>query len=286
VNRIPETLEHHDHEVVGDAIYFPDLSNQIYHNCPGISSSTIRRFGQSQLHALNEEVLDSSALRFGSAAHALIVEGESTFNNEVACLSGSPYTNANKDLKREYESRGLTVITDADRKTIYEMRDSLIPEADKLLHPGANEYPGVFNYPYERALFWFERDLLLKVKSDVVRYPLSGPFSDNSVILVDYKTTQSCEPRSFTNSVKKYQYDLQAAWYKRAYEQAGFKVVDFIFVAQEKKAPYASKIFKMKHEDMEAGWLELDRLLGEYKAVIDGKAPTVYNTPSVVEIQL
>ena len=42
----------------------------------------------------------------------------------------------------------------------------------------------------------------------------------------------------------------------------------------------------MKHEDMEAGWLELDRLLGEYKTVIDGKAPTVYNTPSVVEIQL
>ena len=65
-----------------------------------------------------------------------------------------------------------------------------------------------------------------------------------------------------------------------------YKVVDFIFVAQEKKAPYASKIFKMKHEDMEAGWLELDRLLGEYKTVIDGKAPTVYNTPSVVEIQL
>ena len=286
MSKIPETLEHHNMEVLGDAIYFPDMSNQIYHNCPGISSSVIRRFGQSQLHALQEEVADSSALRFGSAAHALIVEGEAIFNKEVACLSGSPYTNANKELKRDYEARGLTVITNEDRETIYAMRESLIPEADKLLHPSENEFPGVFQYPYERAIFWFERDLLLKVKSDVVRYPLSVPYSDNSIILVDYKTTQSCEPRSFTSSVKKYQYDLQAAWYKRAYEMAGFKVEDFIFVAQEKKPPYATKIFKMKHQDMEAGWLELNRLLGEYKRVIYGKAPTVYNTPSVVEIEL
>ena len=44
---------------------------------------------------------DSHALRFGSAAHALIVEGERTFNEEVACLIGSPYTKANKELKAE-----------------------------------------------------------------------------------------------------------------------------------------------------------------------------------------
>ena len=77
---LPETLESYDHEVIGEAIYFPDMSNNVYHNCAGISSSTIRRFGQSQLHALHETVEDSHALRFGSAAHALIVEGESVFN--------------------------------------------------------------------------------------------------------------------------------------------------------------------------------------------------------------
>ena len=283
---LPETLESYDHEVIGEAIYFPDMSNNVYHNCAGISSSTIRRFGQSQLHALHETVEASHALRFGSAAHALIVEGESVFNKEVACLSGSPYTQANKQLKADYESRGLVVVSADDRQTIYNMRDNLIPEADKLLHPSENEYPQVFNYPYERALFWFERDLLLKVKSDVVRFPLSALHAEDSVVLVDYKTTQSCEPRSFMGSVKKYQYDLQAAWYKRAYEKAGFKVNDFLFVAQEKKPPYASKIFRMKPEDLEAGWLELDRLLGEYIRVQEGREPSVYNTPSYVEIEL
>jgi|TARA_R100000084_G_scaffold65274_1_gene28414 hypothetical protein len=285
--KLPETLEEHDHLIVGDACYFPDMPNQIYHNSPGISSSTIRRFGVSQLHALEEEMEDSHALRFGSAAHALIVEGERTFNEEVACLVGSPYTKANKELKAEYESRGLTVISTSDRDHIYNMRNHLIPEGEKLLHPSENEYPDVFNWPFERALYWEEKGLLCKVKADVIRYPIEGTFDNKQIILVDYKTTQSVEPRSFIGSVKKYQYELQAAWYKRAFEKAGFKVQDFYFVAQEKKKPYASKIFKMKHQDMEAGWIELERLLGEYKSVIEGRnIPKIYNSPNVVEVEL
>ena len=57
-------------------------------------------------------------------------------------------------------------------------------------------------------------------------------------------------------------------------------------MAQEKKPPYASKIFRMNPEDLEAGWLELDLLLGEYIRVQEGREPSVYNTPSYVEIEL
>ena len=287
MNELPEILSEHEHVIVGDTYYFPDMPNDVYHNSPGISSSTIRKFGQSQVHALNEQMEDSHALRFGSAAHALIVEGESVFNKEVACLTGSPYTQANKDLKREYEQRGLTVINASDRETIYNMRNSLGTYGDTALNPNETDYPGVFTRPAEVALFWWENDMLCKVKSDMLRYPLTGPYDDKTIILVDYKTTQSVRPRDFTGSVKKYQYELQASWYKRAFERAGFTVADFLFVAQEKKHPYASKVFKMKHEDMEAGWMELDRLLGEYKSVIEGRhLPTTYNTPELVEIEL
>ncbi len=287
MNKLPEILEGYEHVIIGDTYYFPDMPNNVYHNTPGISSSTIRRFGQSQVHALQEEMEDSHALRFGSAAHALIVEGEDVFNKEVACLVGSPYTQANKDLKRDFEKRGLTVINTKDRETIYNMKNSLGIYGDTALNPTETDYPGVFNSPAEIALFWFENDMLCKVKSDMLRYPMSGAYDDKTIILVDYKTTQSVKPRDFTGSVKKYQYDLQAAWYKRAFEQAGFTVADFMFVAQEKKHPYASKTFKMKHEDMAAGWLELDRLLGEYKTVTSGvRLPSVYNSPELVEIEL
>ena len=284
---LPEILSEYEHTILGDTYYFPDMPNNVYHTSPGISSSTIRRFGQSQLHALQEQMEDSHALRFGSAAHALLVEGEDVFNKEIACLVGSPYTQANKDLKKDYERRGLTVINTTDRETIYAMKEHLGIYGDTALHPTASDYPGVFTRPTEVALFWWENDMLCKVKSDVLRYPLSGAYDEKTIILVDYKTTQSVKPRDFIGSVKKYQYDLQAAWYKKAFEKAGFVVADFLFVAQEKKHPYASKVFRMKHEDMEAGWLELDKLLGAYKTVVEGRnLPTIYNTPELVEIEL
>ncbi len=160
------------------------------------------------------------------------------------------------------------------------------PEAKKLLQPSENEYPSIFNYPYERAIYWFENDLLLKVKSDILRYPLENAYAENKIILVDYKTTQSCEPSSFLSSVKRYKYDLQAAWYRRGFEKAGFEVLDFYFVAQEKKHPYASKIFKMKKEDMDKGWEVLEKNLQDYAKVLDGERPTVYNTPDIVELSL
>ena len=287
MNELPEILQDRDSVVLGDAYYLEDMPNDLYHNCPGLSSSTARRFAQSQEHALHEEMLESAALRFGTAAHALIVEGEDAFNKEIACINGSMYTKANKELKEDYEKRGYTVISKADRDTIFEMREALIPEGDKLLHPNEDEFPGVFGKPYERALFWYEKDLLLKVKADVLRYPLDPTFDSNSIILGDYKTTSECSVYGFTKSVRNYQYDLQAAWYKRAFERAGFKVEGFYFVAQEKKKPYATKIFKMSDRDMESGWIYLEGVLSHYRGVvIDGDKPSIYNSPNIIELNL
>ena len=286
MNKLPEILEKEEHVVLGDAVYFPDMEHNFYHQVPGVSSSNIRRFGQSQLHAFEEVQETTPAMKFGTASHSLIVEGEEAFVNDVVCLTGSPYTNANKELKKEYEDRGLTVITSKDKETIYGMKEALIPEGVKHLSAVKGEYPEVFNSPFERAIFWWEKDLLLKVKSDVLRYPLDLSSDPKSIILVDYKTTTDCSVRGFTSSIRKYQYDLQAAWYKRGYERAGFNVVDFLFVAQEKKKPFASKVFKMNHDDMTAGWLKLEHLLGEYNAVLNGKEATIYNSPSIVNVDL
>ena len=286
LDKLPEILQDHESMELGNAVYFPDLEHNFYHQVPGVSSSNIRRFGQSQLHAMEEVNETTSAMRFGTAAHSLIVEGEEAFINDVVCINGSPYTNANKDLKREYENRGLTVINASEKDTLYGMREALIPEGKKYLSADKGEYPDVFNSPFERAIFWWEKGLMLKVKSDVLRHPITVPHDQNSIILVDYKTTQDCSVRGFTSSIRKYQYDLQAAWYKRGFEAAGFKVADFVFVAQEKKKPYASKVFKMKHEDMDADWLRLEDMLDNYNAVLDGKEATIYNSPNIIEVDL
>ena len=283
---LPESLQSHQHVAIGDAIYFPDMDNAYYHRSKGVSSSTLRRFRQSQLHAMQEVVEPTTAMQIGSAAHSLIVEGENAFNNEVAVISGSPYTNANKQLKRDYLDRGMLVITQDKRDMLFQMKDNLIEEARKFLDVDQGEYPGVFVKPYENALYWWEQDVLLKLRSDVIRYPVVQPYSDESVVVIDYKTTSDCSVSGFTRSIRRYQYDLQAAFYRRGYQKAGFKVEDFLFVAQETKHPYATKIFKMNDEDMDRGWEQLEKSLVDFKTVKDGEKPSIYNSPNIVEVML
>ena len=283
--KLPDMLEDLHHKKIGDAYYFPNMDNNFYHNGPGISSSHIRRFSQSQLHALEEVIEQTPAMNFGSAAHSLVVEGEGAFFSDVVTITGSPYTNTNKELKKESLAKGLTVINEKDRDTIYSMENSLVTEARAYLNPD-KEYPSVFDSPYEVSIFWYEQDLLCKTRADVVLNPFDKPHGENAIVLVDYKTTSDCSVRGFTNSVRRYSYDLQAAWYKRGFERAGFQVHDFAFVAQEKKPPYASKVFKMNHTDMEVGWNFLSDYLEEYNKVVwsGGKQATIYNSPNVVDL--
>jgi|TARA_B100001939_G_scaffold339544_1_gene346469 hypothetical protein len=289
MNQLPESLAKYDHHVIGEAIYFPNISNHEYHNSAGISSSTIRKFGVSELHAVKEEIEHTPALRFGSAAHSYIVEGESAFAKEVAIISGSMYSAANKDIVAECQDKGITCISQKDFETIKAMSDNMLPYGDKLLHPSDNEYPcDYFNYPYERALYWWEDEVLCKLKADVIRYPDTPMHDSKDLIVVDYKTTKSCNPDSFVASIRQYGYQYQAAWYARGFEKAGFRVREFVFVAQEKTNPYATKIFKINTDNLEKYWIELEYTLGNYWKYAQGGTPNLqaYNCSDVIELDL
>ena len=289
MNQLPDSLAKYDHHAMGDAIYFPGITNHEYHNSPGVSSSTIRKFGESEIHALHQEIEDTPALRFGSAAHSYIIEGEKAFAQEIAVVSGSPYSASHKQLAAELKEKGITTISNDQYNTIREMSEALLPIGDKLLHPDETEYPSEhFNYPYERALYWWEDDILCKLKADVIRHPIEPVYNNNAIIIVDYKTTQSCHPDSFVGSIKKYGYQHQAAWYKRGFEKAGFDVREFVFVAQEKTSPYASKVFKIKNENFDKYWTELDYMLGLYRNSLDSTKIDLqtYNCPDIIEIDL
>ena len=41
-------------------------------------------------------------MRFGTAAHSLLVEGQEAFDKEVVVITGSPYTKANKELNQTF----------------------------------------------------------------------------------------------------------------------------------------------------------------------------------------
>ena len=273
-----ESLKSFASEQRGQALIYKDIPNEDYHAGVGISSSYIRRFGQSQLHAIEHKQESSPNLKFGTAAHALIVEGQEAFDKEVRVLTGSPYTKAYKEEKAEYEKQGFIVLKEDDVKLIQSMKDSMVYEG--------NAYLNAKGKVAEASIYWYEDDVLCKCRPDMLCPPLKEPNSDNKIVIIDYKTTISCEPFAFNKSVKKYGYDMQAAWYRRGLLIAGYDVEDFVFIAQEKVHPYASKVFRITKEQMDFGWTMMESYLNDYKEYQKGKPLSIYNSPNVVDLVL
>jgi len=273
-----ESLKNFASEQRGQALIYKDIPNEDYHAGVGISSSYIRRFGQSQLHAIEHKQESSPNLKFGTAAHALIVEGQEAFDKEVRVLTGSPYTKAYKEEKAEYEEQGFIVLKEDDVNLIQSMKDSMVYEG--------NAYLNAKGKVAEASIYWYEDDVLCKCRPDMLCPPLKEPNSDNKIVIIDYKTTISCEPFSFNKSVKKYGYDMQAAWYRRGIQMAGYDVEDFVFIAQEKVHPYASKVFRITKEQIDFGWTMMESYLSDYKEYQKGKPLSIYNSPNVVDLVL
>ena len=273
-----EELKEYQSQQRGKAWVFKDIPNKDYHTGVGVSSSFIRRFGESQLHAIKHQQETTPAMRFGTAAHSLLVEGQEAFDKEVVVITGSPYTKANKELKEEYEKRGLVVLKETDVELIQGMKDNMIYEGNAYLD-AKGKVP-------ESSFYWYEDDVLCKCRPDLICPPLDNPNSKDEIVIVDYKTTQSVEPYTFAKSVKKFRYDLQASYYRRGMEAAGYKVTDFVFVAQEKTYPYASKVFRMTKEQMDFGWSIMETYLENYKEYKKGKPLSIYNSANVIDLVL
>tara|TARA_R100000742_G_scaffold4158_1_gene1243 strand:+ start:440 stop:1276 length:837 start_codon:yes stop_codon:yes gene_type:complete len=276
MKQIPE-LQEYDPIEKGDAIVIREIPNELYHSELGISSSFVRKFGESQIHAVETEQETTPAMNFGTAAHYMLVEGEAVFNDNVGVIVGSPYTKVNKELKQDFIQRGLVAINEKDYLDIEGMRSNIIPEADMYLN-GEGKIA-------EASFYWYEDDVLCKCRPDVICNP-QGPHQDFEIVAVDYKTTYSCSPESFLESVLKYGYAQQAAWYRRGLEAAGYRVKEFVFVAQEKKEPYASKIFKITDKQMDKAWLDMKDMLESYKKYLKGTKPTIHNSPNIVTLEL
>jgi len=273
-----ESLKNFASEQRGQALIYKDIPNEDYHAGVGISSSYIRRFGQSQLHAIEHKQESSPNLKFGTASHALIVEGQEAFDKEVRVLTGSPYTKAYKEEKAEYEEQGFIVLKESEVETIQSMKDNMVYEG--------NAYLDAKGKIAEASVYWYEDDILCKCRPDMMCPPLKEPNSDNKIVIVDYKTTISCEPFAFNKSVKKYGYDMQAAWYRRGIQMAGYDVDDFVFIAQEKVHPYASKVFRITKEQMNFGWTMMESYLEDYKEYQKGRPLSIYNSANVVDLVL
>lgn len=72
-------------------------------------------------------------------------------------------------------------------------------------------------------------------------------------LIVDYKTTESASPDAFSRTVAKYQYETQAGWYRDGHAALFGRPARFVFLVQEKSAPYLVNTIQLDDEALGIG---------------------------------
>jgi exodeoxyribonuclease VIII len=128
-----------------------------------------------------------------------------------------------------------------------------IPIVSRILgRPGHSEVSMFSNHP--------ETGLLLKGRVDRQTTDEQG-----ALTFVDVKTTDDASLAAFARTVAKFRYHVQDAMYSTIAESLGLAKPFFLFVAIERKPPYAVGVYQLDDGSKEHGKLALERELALFK---------------------
>jgi hypothetical protein len=89
--------------------------------------------------------------------------------------------------------------------------------------------------------------------------------SEGRLIVADYKTCQSAEPGAIRKAVANFGYHQQHAWYVDGCHALGLADdIAFVFIFQEKTAPYVTTVIELDAEAVQIGRKLNDRALAVY----------------------
>lgn len=193
------------------------------------------------------------ALIFGAAVHKLLLEPE-TFADEFTLIP--QYDRRTKEGKAAYnewlsESEGKLAISMEDAAKAAQMVAKALdaPFVEKLL-----------DGEHEKPFYWVD-DLTgepCKIRVDCLTYVNGQP------IVIDYKTTADASTDGFMHHAINFGYDFQAGMYCEGVEKATGKKPLFVFIAQEKTAPYAVNILQADELMVKRGYDVFRELIGIY----------------------
>lgn len=147
------------------------------------------------------------------------------------------------DVKAQWdkENEGRQILNPEQWKQIHAMRDAVMG------HPAANALLTRIPGRAEQSIYWHDpiTGVLCRCRPDWWR-------DDN--LPIDLKTTEDASPEGFARSIAKFRYDVQAAFYLDGIELAtGKRPQNFVFIAVEKKPPYAVGVYVLDAETLEIG---------------------------------
>jgi hypothetical protein len=251
---------------------YPNINHEDYHAIEAVSNSYLSRIAKCPAAAKIEQE-ETPAMIIGGAFHSLLLEGQDAFDLRfVVAPILDKRTKEGKAQWAELQATGKTVISKDDNDTMVEMANAVIkhPFAIKCLAEGRSE----------TSVFWIDEETGFYCKCRPDRIPCG----DHGVI-VDVKTTQSADKRSFAHTVNRYGYDRQAAFYIDGFNAVCSAKVDaFIFIAVEKEPPYKVGCYTLSDGDISVGRTKYRDLIEKEKACRDRGEWPHYDDEGLVEL--
>lgn len=243
------------------------VPEDVYHRHPALSSSGARRllppscpalFRHEQLHGRPEK----RQFDFGHAAHQRVLGiGQELVVVQTTAKDGAKSdatdyrTKSAGEHRDEIRAAGGVPILAAELEQVEAMAAAIRahPWASALFDPDRGGLP-------EQSAFWTDARYDVDRRARFDWLPAVRP--DGRLIVPDYKTTTCAERGAFARSVSSYGYHVQAVFYMDAVRDLGqADDVAFVFVAQEKTAPYLINVFELDDDWLRIGRADTDRAL-------------------------
>lgn len=271
----------------GPGIY-PDITEADYHADPAeggsLSNSTAALLLPPSAPAVFKHRLDyptegnKKHFDFGHAAHRLVLGAGA----EIVEIKADSYrTKKAKEDRDIARSAGNIPLLSKDVAIVEAMAEAIQahPVASALLAPelGRPEVTLIWDDPATGVRCRARLDWLRTVAAGVRR------------IQTDYKSTASGDLESLAKSVYNFGYYRQAPWYLDGLRALGLdpdETARFVFIAQEKEAPYLVTIFEL---DSNALWLGRDhntRARHIYKRCLESGEWPAYDAGEVAQLSL
>ena len=230
------------------------MTEQEYRQHPAISRSELFKIKESPekfRYFMDNPEPPTPSLIFGQLFHAMALQPETVNEQFAVALNVDKRTKAGKEAFAEFEaeSEGKTVVTADMYQQSTEMCEALNRnEFVKKLLKGEKEKPFFWNDDLTGEPCKCRVDCLTEL--------------GDSLIVVDLKSTENAETDAFMKSAIKYGYDFQSAMYSKGVEVNTGKKPLFVFIAIEKKPPYAINILQADELLIRRGYDLFRELIG------------------------
>ena len=238
---------------------FEGMPFQTYIDLEGfIHSSDLKLLQQSINHWLSKsDYAETHALKLGTLGHTLLLEMDKLTERYLVMPKVDARTVKGKEQKllaeEQAQNEGKILISQEDLTQALGWRENIMknPVTSSVFMDsrGKNEVSGFFKHPeFDGINGAFRVDKLLEKEK----------------IAIDLKIMQSAHPFAFASSVRKFRYDLQAAFYLTGLREITGDDYDFLFVVCEKSNHHNVQTYRLDEESLEVAREHIRLIISKY----------------------